>query len=156
MIHPIASKQKEERYMEKKPPILLPDNDLPNAIIVDVEGTLALLKERKPDTPNEAIEFLLHTYHYDAHFDILLVSERSEQYHWQTSSWLAHKYIPFTYLFMRKVGDSRSEVEVKQGIYEHYIKDQYNVSFVLDDNKDAVALWRSLGLTCLQVADGDY
>ena len=32
----------------------------------------------------------------------------------------------------------------------------YNVKFVLDDRNRVVEMWRSLGLTCLQVADGDF
>ena len=33
---------------------------------------------------------------------------------------------------------------------------KYSASIVLDDRKQVVDMWRSLGLTCLQVADGDF
>ena len=33
---------------------------------------------------------------------------------------------------------------------------KYNVHFVLDDRQQVVDMWRSLGLTVFQVAEGDF
>ena len=37
-----------------------------------------------------------------------------------------------------------------------FIKDKYRVLFVLDDRNQVVDMWRDIGLTCLQVADGNF
>jgi len=33
---------------------------------------------------------------------------------------------------------------------------KYHVEFVLDDRNQVVNFWRYLGLTCFQVAEGDF
>lgn len=57
---------------------------------------------------------------------------------------------------MRPEGDERKDSIVKQEIYEKYIKDRYNVRFVLDDRNQVVDMWREVGLKVLQVAPGDF
>lgn len=37
-----------------------------------------------------------------------------------------------------------------------HIRDRYDVRVVLDDRDSVVKMWRSLGLTCLQVALGEF
>jgi len=57
---------------------------------------------------------------------------------------------------MRKTGDSRKDSIVKREIFEEHIKGKYRIQFVLDDRNQVVEMWRQLGLTCLQVAEGDF
>jgi hypothetical protein len=57
---------------------------------------------------------------------------------------------------MRKRGDKRKDVIVKKEIYEKFIKDNYEVFFVLDDRDQTVKGWRDLGLKCFQVAEGNF
>ena len=57
---------------------------------------------------------------------------------------------------MRKAGDQRSDAIVKREIYEQQIRGKFNVHCVFDDRQSVVDLWRSLGLSCFQVADGDF
>ena len=58
-------------------------------------------------------------------------------------------------LYMRKDGDYRSDDVVKEEILnEHIPKDR--VLFVLDDRQQVVDMWRRNGLTCFQVAEGDF
>lgn len=59
-------------------------------------------------------------------------------------------------LFMRKDGDHRPDYIVKREIYEQEIKDKYDVIGVFEDRDSCVKMWRELGLTCFQVADGSY
>jgi hypothetical protein len=59
-------------------------------------------------------------------------------------------------LFMRKTSDSRKDTIIKKEIFFDNINGLYNVRFVLDDRNSVVANWRSMGLTCLQVAEGDF
>jgi hypothetical protein len=57
---------------------------------------------------------------------------------------------------MRKTDDNRKDCIVKKEIYETFIKDKYNVLFVMDDRNQVVNMWREQGLTCFQVADGNF
>jgi len=57
---------------------------------------------------------------------------------------------------MREVGDRRKDTEVKAEIYHRFIEPQYDVHYILDDRDQVVKMWRSLGLTCLQVAEGAF
>ena len=64
--------------------------------------------------------------------------------------------VKFIDLLMRKDNDDRKDSIVKKEIYDNEILGKYNVLFVLDDRDQVVKLWRSLGLVCLQVANGDF
>jgi hypothetical protein len=57
---------------------------------------------------------------------------------------------------MRAEGDTRKDSIIKEEIYRAEIENKYNVLFVLDDRNQVVELWRRLGLTCLQVAEGNF
>jgi hypothetical protein len=50
----------------------------------------------------------------------------------------------------------RKDVLTKQKIYEQYIKGKYNILFIFDDRNQVVSFWHLQGLTCLQVAEGDF
>jgi predicted kinase len=142
------------------------DHSLPDAIICDLDGTLALMNGRSPydtakcedDLLNEPVADIVKA--FAPEYTVLFTSGRSEQYRTQTQQWLHFHCFDAPYgdfhLFMRSEGDSRKDAIVKRELYERFIQDRYNVRFVLDDRKQVVELWRNLGLTCLQVADGDY
>jgi hypothetical protein len=57
---------------------------------------------------------------------------------------------------MRKYGDFRQDSIVKREIYERFIAPDYDILCVLDDRNSVVSMWREIGLTCLQVAEGDF
>lgn len=52
--------------------------------------------------------------------------------------------------------DFRPDWVVKEEIYHNDIEPHFNVHFALDDRDQVVKMWRRLGLTCLQVADGNF
>jgi predicted kinase len=161
-------------YLKPKPPIIEYNPSLPDAAIVDIDGTLALINGRNPydtakceeDGLNKPIVDIIVKYttgHYESVSDndsctlyILLVSGRSEEYRPQTEAWLKKHEISYDELYMRKNDDNRKDAIIKREIYDEHIKDKYNVRFALDDRNQTVAVWRSLGLVCLQVADGDF
>jgi hypothetical protein len=58
-------------------------------------------------------------------------------------------------MHMREIGDYRPDTEVKREIYNAHLKD-LDILCVLDDRDAVVRMWRDLGLTCLQVAYGDF
>jgi hypothetical protein len=59
-------------------------------------------------------------------------------------------------LFMRKQHDNRADWIVKKELFVDEISNIYDVKFVLDDRQQVVDMWRSLGLTCFQVAEGNF
>jgi predicted kinase len=134
--------------------------DLPDAIICDLDGTLALIGDRSPydgascekDSVNEPVRSILQK----SGNAIVFVSGREDKSKPQTLAWLEKHGISFEALHMRKSGDMRKDSIVKQEIYEEFILDKYNVAFVLDDRDQVVKVWRDLGLTCLQVDYGDF
>lgn len=71
-----------------------------------------------------------------------------------TEDWLIENHVAFDYLFMRNSNDRRPDVVVKQEILNKLPKDR--IAFVLDDRNSVVKMWRDNGLTCLQVAEGDF
>ena len=140
---------------------------LPHAVICDVDGTVALRGDRDPygyskvhlDLPNEPIievvKLLVSDYR-----DLLFVSGRERSCFPATQAWLRKNLdntdFEFVPAFMRATGDNRKDAVVKREIYEKHIKDNYQVDYVLDDRNQVVEMWRSLGLVCLQVANGDF
>lgn len=134
---------------------------VPRTILCDLDGTLALFGDANPyerdfdkDEINAAARYVL-----DGNDDwntIVFVSGRSDKFKSVTETWLDRYGFGKYPLFMRKDGDVRKDVLVKKEIYETEIKGKYNVLFVLDDRNSVVEFWRSEGLTCLQVADGDF
>lgn len=150
-----------QRYLGCKPPEHI--DGKPSALIVDIDGTLATMKDRGPydwglvgnDDLNENIAELLVKYR-DDDTHILLVSGRDGICFDQTVEWLRKYGVPYDKLFMRDAGDNRKDVIVKQELYQDNILGRYNVKFVLDDRMQVVQMWRMLGLPCYQVQNGDF
>jgi predicted kinase len=134
--------------------------ELPDAVICDLDGTLALIGDRSPydgakcelDAVNEPIRSILE----NSGKAIIFVSGREDKFKPQTLAWLAKHNISFEALHMRKSGDLRKDSIVKREIYDQFLLDKYNIAFVLDDRDQVVRVWRDLGLTCLQVDYGDF
>jgi hypothetical protein len=147
---------------------------LEKAIIVDLDGTLCDCAHRRPflaevkpdwrsfnesmreDTLNIWCRDLAHNMRV-AGFKVLLMSGRGEEYREITEDWLVHHEIEYDALFMRKASDSRQDRIVKKELFYTHVKDRYEISFVVDDRKQVVDMWRNeLGLVCLHCAEGDY
>lgn len=132
------------------------------AIIVDIDGTLAIKGDRdifdfkkcELDTVNEPIAELVRSLKYK--WEIILLSGREDICREETLRWLDKNNIPYSELHMRRASDHRKDAIVKKEIYDNNIKDNYEIVFVLDDRNQVVDFWRSEGLTCLQVAAGDF
>lgn len=134
------------------------NTDLPHIVICDLDGTLALLNGRNPydastcehDTVNKPIASIISNY------DIIFISGREDKYRKETYNWLTKNNFKFLKLYMRKTGDFRKDSIIKREIFEEHIKNKYYVNFVLDDRNQVVDEWRKMGLTCLQVAPGNF
>lgn len=131
---------------------------LPHAVICDLDGTLCLLNGRNPydastcenDLLNEAVSSIL-----TGRF-VILTSGRDDRYREQTERFLSVHNIDYLALHMRKTGDTRKDSIIKKEMFDEHIRGKFNIDFVLDDRNQVVELWRSLGLICLQVAEGDF
>lgn len=151
----------------KKAPIIMEqDESLPHAIICDLDGTIALKGNRSAydetkvseDTLNVPIADLVKSLF--PNFKIIFLSARTDSCKEDTIEWLKKYGLLFDnnnfQLHMRKTGDNRKDRIVKQEIFDAHIKGKYYIKYVLDDRNQVVDLWRSMGLTCLQVADGNF
>lgn len=154
------------KYLKPKEEAIQPpefDPALPNAIIVDIDGTLAKMDGRGPfewskvgsDKPHNDIIDLVDT--LEREYRVILMSGRDESCREETEKWLEH-YVAFPYdmLLMRPAGNMEKDTVVKRRMYEENVKGVYNVAYVIDDRDQVVEMWRSLGLRCLQVAKGDF
>lgn len=133
------------------------------AIICDIDGTLALFegdpydRDFSTDKLNEPICDIL-TQYSRSFFPprIILFSGRKGEHMAETKDWLYRHAVPYNELYMISPGDTRKDTIVKREMYEAHVRGKYNVLFVLDDRNQVVQQWRELGLTCLQVAPGDF
>jgi predicted kinase len=143
---------------------------LPEAIIVDIDGTLAHMTGRSPydytrvheDTVDEHIHWLVRNVRESPTFPhVLIVSGRDDACREATTQWLADNDIIYDELHTRPTGavDDRGnklpDYLVKYDLFNQNIRGKYNVRLVLDDRDQVVDLWRALGLKCLQVQEGD-
>ncbi|MET8051507.1 hypothetical protein ABZU75_28290 [Streptosporangium sp. NPDC005286] len=133
--------------------------------IVDLDGTLALRGDRNPydwhrvgeDTPNPPVVAVVQALILAGH-PIAYVSGRKEQCRRQTEMWLAANVGHLDDaegLWMRDDHDNRPDVKVKRDIYQRNFTLR-KIAGVIDDRAGVVKMWRSLGLTVLQVAEGNY
>ncbi len=136
------------------------DTSLPKAIIVDIDGTLAKMNGRGPfewmrvgeDSVNDVVKNLVGAYRHT----IIVFSGRDGVCEELTKQWLRDNDIRFSYLFMREQGNNEKDAVVKRRMFEESVRGKFFVEYVLDDRNQVVEMWRNMGLTCLQVAEGDF
>lgn len=150
-----------EQHIKKVEPIIQ-NKELPHAIIVDIDGTLAHMKDRSPfdwqrvgeDECDDIIKGIVNA--YDNLGTIIVMSGRDGSCRDITIKWLEDKNIKYDSLIMRGEGDFRKDSIVKRELFDNHIKDKYYIEYVLDDRNQVVDMWRDMGLKCLQVAPGNF
>jgi predicted kinase len=144
--------------------VYVPPPGAPEIVLVDIDGTVALMAGRSPyemtrvgeDRPNPAVIAAVRAMHA-AGYGVVYCSGRDASVRAETEAWLdRHVGVPYLELHMRAIGDSRKDSVVKREIFEREIRDRYHVVGVFDDRMQVVRMWRDLGLTVFQVADGDF
>jgi predicted kinase len=157
---PLADEESDAGFME--PYVTVPGT--PDAIMVDIDGTVALMQGRSPfdetrvheDRPNEAVIRAVRAMHAAGN-RVIFCSGRTDGCYDATEAWLQeHVGVPYEGLFMRKSGDQRKDSIVKVEIFDERIRRFYNIVGVFDDRAQVVAAWRKLGLPVFAVAEGDF
>lgn len=147
-----------------------------HAVIVDVDGTLAEFH------PTQVHEWVLGSAkQWDPFFahmaeapviepvarlvkllkaqgqQIIICSGRPDTHREHTHAWLTRNAIPFDAMYLRPDGHDHVDDEaVKEALLSTMREDGFEPWLVLDDRDAVVAQWRTLGLTCLQCAPGDF
>ena len=149
-----------------------------NTIIFDLDGTLALIDKRrevstkpngkldwgkffnstniKLDEPNLPVIKMAQLFSEQG-FNIVILSGRSNKTETATKSWLSENKVPFNKLIMRNSETDHFTPDwvLKKNMLDENL-DINDVFLVVDDRDRVVKLWRSLGLTTFQVAEGNF
>lgn len=152
-----------EEFTATSPVTYEGDDRLPSACIVDLDGTLAKMNGRNPFDGSRCDEDTFDQLVWAATkgFDkVIFLSGREDKFYEKTRDWMMvnEGIVPILGqdLLMRKTGDMRSDSIIKAEIFWEHVAPNYNVKLVLDDRNSVVNMWRRLGLTCWQVAEGDF
>lgn len=153
----------DEVFSEAEPELYEPKPNSIPAIIVDIDGTLALHNGRSPydltrcgdDLPNAAVIEATQAAAADG-LQVIYCSGREDHAREATSEWLTRHVGVSGPLYMRAAADKRRDSIVKRELFDRHIREHFDVRYVLDGRQQVVDMWRSLGLTVFQVAKGDF
>ncbi len=125
--------------------------DVPSAVILDIDGTLASMHNRSPfewdkvgeDLPREEIINMVKGLIAEGYVPIFM-SGRDSVCMEDTQAWI-EKYFPelkgHFHLYMRPEGDFRKDTIIKKELFDKYVDHNYNVKLVLDDRKSVIRMW---------------
>lgn len=155
----------------------MPGGMKPEAIIVDLDGTIAI-HNRNPhdyhllntDSPNHSIIRIVQE-EWNRGTTILYTSGRPDWFKFDgqyfntremSINWIDEHvgmcvgYNSDCELFMRSGDDKRMDAIVKYELFDQFIRNNYHVKYCLDDRRQVIDMWRSIGLTVLDVAGHDF
>jgi len=143
-------------------------------VIFDLDGTLANIEHRlhfvqngnrqwdeffaacADDKRNEPIIEIWDCMSHMGH-EMWIFSGRSDQVLEETQEWLVNNNIFADRVFMRKAGDHQPDDKLKQGWLDELTDDERAaILCAFDDRQRIVDMWRRNGITCLQVAEGNF
>lgn len=141
--------------------------------IFDIDGTIADCSHRLPHIQKEPKDWrsFFAACHGDAPIshvielaetlaaaeeNIVFVSGRSDECRTQTEAWLFDHFAFEAPLFMRKAGDHRPDDIVKSELLDEVFAAGWSPVMAFDDRDRVVAMWRSRGIPCAQVAEGNF
>lgn len=136
-------------------------SELPQAVIFDIDGTLAIMKNRGAfewdkvdrDAGNDIVLEQVF-FHMNAGRKIIVVSGRDGSCEKLTREWLNFYGVFPDELYMRKANDFRKDTVVKKEIYKNHIEGKFNVLSVYDDRLSVCEMWHELGLFVMNVNQG--
>ena len=149
-------------------------------VIFDLDGTLALIDDRRAlatkdngkmdwdvffdpknidlDLPNHGVIAMAQTLKAAGH-RIIIFSGRSKGTKDATNAWLKKFDVPCDILKMRPTSKDfmfMPDDKLKQMWLDKLFTDKSDIICVFDDRQKVVDMWRDNGLTCMQVAPGDF
>jgi len=124
------------------------------------------------DTSNEPVIKMAQMFHKDG-FKVVIFSGRNDRSFHMTKLWLEQRDVPFDLLVMRPdkfqadswpIADGNPATKEMRFMPDEILKkkmldtfvDINDVFLVVDDRNKVVKMWRDLGLSVFQVADGDF
>ena len=149
---------------QKRIPII-PDfhSPLPECVLFDLDGTLALMGNRGPfewhNVHKDDLNLIVYEqieHHIRKGRKIIIVSGRDSVCRIETQEWLYMHGIIFDELYMRPEDDFRKDTVVKKEIYNTYIKGKYNVICVYDDRLQVINMWYDQGIFTFNVNQGNH
>lgn len=159
LLQPVDLTDLEEPTIRRYEPRL----DKPDAIVVDIDGTLAHMNGRGPYDLHRVGEDRLDVevrqvvrWAVDEGWQVILLSGREDSVYLETTNWLRDHDVMADELYMRPADDKRKDSIVKAELFDTHVRDRFNVRFVLDDRNQVVEMWRAMGLKCFQVAEGNF
>tara|TARA_Y100000389_G_scaffold198547_1_gene235237 strand:- start:556 stop:1014 length:459 start_codon:yes stop_codon:yes gene_type:complete len=149
-------------------------------VIFDLDGTLALIDDRRAlatkdngkmdwdvffdpknidlDLPNHGVIAMAQTLKAAGH-RIIIFSGRSKGTKDATNAWLKKFDVPCDILKMRPTSKDfmfMPDDKLKQMWLDKLFTDKSDIICVFDDRQKVVDMWRDNGLTCMQVAPGNF
>jgi len=140
-------------------------------VIFDLDGTLCDISHRRPlvegknkdwdefykqcvkDSPKHEVIKMFKLLQSDMH-TMVIFSGRSDVVRKETYQWLRKNEIRPDILIMREDGDFTPDDKLKKKWLQ--IINKSDILCVFDDRDRIVKMWREEGLTCFQVADGNF
>lgn len=153
-----------------------PVGERPQAIIVDLDGTLCNLDNRlhhvrppagvkknwkgffddlEHDIPHEGVATIVRKFE-GSDVKVVFASGRPDDFARKTTAWLEKFGFPSRELYMRCRGDHREDFVAKEIILDFEILTRYTPLFFIDDRQQVIDLWRRRGFVALQCAKGDF
>lgn len=137
------------------------NSELPDSVIFDVDGTLALMGNRSPfdwskvdrDNLNQIVAEQIK-FHKSLGRKIIILSGRDESCREMTIDWFNFYGVEFDLFLMRPKNNFEKDTVIKRRIYENEIKDKYNVLAVYDDRISVCKMWYELGIYVFTVNQG--
>lgn len=134
-------------------------------VIVDVDGTIAIMGNRNPyatnqdvlyDRPNTDIIELVLMYEKQG-YEIIFVSGREgkKECYEATKKWIEQNIGKYK-LMMRKENDTRKDYIIKKEILQNLQEQGYEIKIAIDDRNQTVQMWRNNEITTLQVEEGNF
>lgn len=136
----------------------LANNDHRNHLVAGVEHPDwdGYFRQCSKDTAHLAITRICNAL-YNAGFEIWIWTGRSADTARASLEWLEEHQIPHHGLRMRPSGDRTPDHELKLQWYNELSQDDRDrIVAAFEDRARMVAMYRNLGVVCLQVAPGDF
>lgn len=136
--------------------------------LFDIDGTLADLSHRLHHIQKEPKDWgaffaacagdapIEHICALARILPAVFVSGRSDQCRSDTEKWLTLHVGFCAPLYMRAEGDHRHDDIVKGELLDRIVADGFKPIMAFDDRDQVVAMWRSRGIPCAQVAPGNF